>query len=420
MNQFKKLLTSQLHSHRQDLMAWYQKLCQDAPPPFYTSMDLRDSGYKIAPVDSNLFPAGFNNLCPEDQRTSPQVMREQIARVGARIGKAQISRIAILPETNTRNTFYLDNLFSLQGLITRAGYDCKIAWYGTPPEGPLDFTTASGETVKVEPFTSLSPTAKIGEWEADLVLVNNDFSSGYPKDLDVCQTPFVPSYRLGWHTRKKSTHFVHYNELARQFAGIIQIDPWLIQVDTQEVNHVDFNADAGTDKVAEESQKMLDRIRKSYQDHGIRRKPFVFIKNNAGTYGMGIMMIHDAEEIRTMNRRTKNKMSVGKNRSEIHSVIVQEGIPTATIVDKLAAEPVIYLCGNELIGGFLRSNTERGEEENLNSQGMVFRRLCMSDLRASENGEDQECPILEMVYGSIARISAFAAGLELKASSHPR
>jgi len=414
MNQFKKLLTRQLLAHRQELMAWYQELCKDAPPPFYTSMDLRDSGYKIAPVDSNLFPAGFNNLCPEDQRTSPQVMREQLDRVASRLGIARIERVAILPETNTRNTFYLDNLFSLSQLISRAGVDCKIAWYGPTPEGSLELTTASGELVRIEPFTALEPLARIGNWNPDLVLVNNDFSSGYPKDLDGSRTPFIPTYKLGWHTRKKSTHFVHYNELARQFAQIIQIDPWLIQVDTQEVNDVNFNADTGTDKVAEQAQLMLDRIRKSYQEHGVRRKPFVFIKNNAGTYGMGIMMVHDAEELRTMNRRTKNKMSVGKNRSEIHSVIVQEGIPTATIVDKLAAEPVIYLCGNELIGGFLRSNTERGDEENLNSQGMVFRRLCMSDLRAVESGEDQECPVLEMVYGSIARISAFAAGKELK------
>jgi glutamate--cysteine ligase len=87
------------------------------------------------------------------------------------------------------------------------------------------------------------------------------------------------------------------------------------------------------------------------------------------------------------------------------------------LVDRLAAEPVIYLFGCQLIGGFLRTNTEKGVEDNLNSQGMVFKKLCMSDLRTPETDtlEDElkEEPILELVYGSIARISALATGMEL-------
>jgi glutamate--cysteine ligase len=29
-----------------------------------TSVDLRNAGFKLAPVDTNLFPGGFNNLNP--------------------------------------------------------------------------------------------------------------------------------------------------------------------------------------------------------------------------------------------------------------------------------------------------------------------------------------------------------------------
>jgi len=126
------------------------------------------------------------------------------------------------------------------------------------------------------------------------------------------------------------------------------------------------------------------------------------------------MVAHSADEIRTMNRRSKNKMSVGKNKRHIDSLVVQEGVPTATLVDRLASEPVIYLFGCELIGGFLRTNTERGIEENLNSQGMVFRKLCMSDLRDEADEPGVEEMSLEQVYGAVARISALATGLELK------
>ena len=116
-------------------------------------------------------------------------------------------------------------------------------------------------------------------------------------------------------------------------------------------------------------------------------------------------------------------MSMGKGKTTIQSVVVQEGVPTATLVQRLAAEPVIYLVGAELIGGFLRTNTERGIEENLNSQGMVFQKLCMSDLKRPDrldetfggetDASDEDEPVLELVYGSIARLSALATGKEL-------
>jgi glutamate--cysteine ligase len=102
-------------------------------------------------------------------------------------------------------------------------------------------------------------------------------------------------------------------------------------------------------------------------------------------------------------------------------VAIQEGVPTATLVDRLAAEPVVYLLGDQLLGGFLRTNTEKGDEENLNSQGMVFKMLCMSDLRKSDpEDEPTEDPLLEMAYGAIARISALATGKEIAESlTHP-
>ncbi|MEK6578936.1 MAG: glutamate--cysteine ligase, partial [Bdellovibrionota bacterium] len=217
---------------------------------------------------------------------------------------------------------------------------------------------------------------------------------------------------LGWHSRKKSEHFKYYNILAGEFAKMIDIDPWLIQVDTQEVDSVDFNEGTGVDRVEASVKEILERTTSAYQRHAIDHKPFVYIKNNAGTYGMGIMVVHSTDEVKNMNRRTKNKMSVGKNKMKIQSVAIQEGVPTATLIDRLPAEPVIYLFGGELIGGFLRTNSEKNAEENLNSPGMVFKMLFMTDLR-TELEDEQEEPELELVYGSIARISALAAGLEL-------
>lgn len=415
----KTMLADRIQKNRRALWDWHLAHAKKAPPPFYCSIDLRDSGDKIVPVDSNLFPAGFNNICPEDQRAAPPIVRAQIDSIVSSNPK----KLLILPESHTSNLNYIENLYYLSQILSNAGYEVKVGWVSPLPEGvaaPLQLKSATDKIIEAWPIKISGKELSIEGFTPDLIILNNDFSGGYPEMLDPVAQPIIPSHRLGWHTRKKSTHFTHYNELAAEFAAIIDIDPWLIQIDTVSVDNVNFGEEQGIDQVALAAQGVFERTQAAYDRHGIKKKPFVFIKNNAGTYGMGIMVVRSIDEIKNMNRRTKNKMSVGKNRQQIQSVAIQEGVPTATLVDRLAAEPVIYLSGCELIGGFLRTNSERNDEDNLNSQGMVFRKLCMSDLRKPEDDaaddENKNEPVLELVYGSIARISALAAGRELLAS----
>lgn len=415
--EFKKMLAERIQKNRRRLWDWYARHAAEAPPPFYCSIDLRDAGYKVVPVDSNLYPAGFNNICPEDRRAAPPVIRKEIEAVARRLGHAEPKKILVLPESHTTNAFYIENLHYLTELLENAGFEVKLGWYGSQDLNAVTLKSANDKQLTAFPIEIQEGRLSAAGFTPDLILLNNDFSSGYPKALDAVKQPIVPSHTLGWHTRKKTHHFVHYNRLAREFAEILGIDPWLVQIETEEVAPVDFNEEIGLHEVAASVDRVLAKTRKAYEERKISRRPFAFIKNNAGTYGMGIMVVHSGEDVLHLNRRAKNKMSVGKNRMQIQSVAVQEGVPTATLVDRLAAEPVIYLFGSELMGGFLRTNTEKSDEENLNSAGMVFRKLCMSDLKRpdddNEEKPDDEEPVLELVYGSIARISALAAGKEL-------
>jgi glutamate--cysteine ligase len=431
IHETKKLLAEKIEKNRRRLWEWHQEHARLAPPPLYSSVDLRDSGHKVVPVDSNLFPAGFNNICPEDLRNAGPIFRHEIELQLKQLGRDIPKKILILPEFHTQNVYYIENLYYLRQILLEAGFIAEIGWRSSS-------LLPTDENITNEPINLISVTRKeltaypmeINEgilsahgFTPDLILMNNDFSSGYPSLLDTVTQPIIPSHSLGWHSRKKSEHFHFYNELAGEFAQIIDIDPWLVQIETEEVFPVNFNEEIGIEKTAETVARIIDKLQVEYRARNISHRPFVFIKNNAGTYGMGIMTAHSAEDLLHLNRRTKNKMSVGKNRMNIESIVVQEGIPTATLVNRLAAEPVIYLFGTQLIGGFLRTNTEKGVEDNLNSQGMVFRMLCMSDLRQAdaelqdlENHHPETLtpePILELVYGSIARISALAAGKEL-------
>ena len=44
---------------------WFRLEWMEHTPPFYCAVDVRNAGYKLAPVNSGLFPSGFNNLAPE-------------------------------------------------------------------------------------------------------------------------------------------------------------------------------------------------------------------------------------------------------------------------------------------------------------------------------------------------------------------
>ncbi|MFN7684838.1 MAG: glutamate--cysteine ligase [Oligoflexia bacterium] len=437
--QLKAEIAGAIQRNRRKLWDWQMEHARTAPPPFYCSVDLRDAGYKIVPVDSNLYPAGFNNICPDDLRAAPAILRSQIAATASRLGRDLPQKILILPESHTSNLYYLENLHYLLMLIREAGFDAEVGWFGPIPEGAprgsdgaIELQSATQKPIRALPIE----IAKDGSLTAlnftpDWVLLNNDFSGGYPRELDRVKPVILPSHALGWHSRKKSSHFIHYNSLAVEFAQILEMDPFIFTIESEEVEPVSFGDGIGIESVAAAVERIIQKTAQAFERLKISQKPFAFIKNNAGTYGIGVMVVRSPSEVLEMNRRTKNKMSVGKNKRLIESVIVQEGIPTATLVQRLAAEPVIYLMGCDLIGGFLRTNTERGTEDNLNSQGMVFKKLCMSDLRrddfldepqtedALRDDSSHEEPVLELVYGSVARISALATGKELAALRHP-
>ena len=77
---------------RPDIEHWFRSEWNEHEVPFYTSVDLRNSGFKLAPVDTNLYPGGFNNLNPEFlplcvQAIQAAVERGQTVTQGALIGR---------------------------------------------------------------------------------------------------------------------------------------------------------------------------------------------------------------------------------------------------------------------------------------------------------------------------------------------
>src|SRR6186713_2724400 len=100
---------------------WSRLEWMEHTPPFYTSVDLRNAGFKLAPVDTNLFPGGFNNLNPEFLSLSVQAAQVAVEKICP-----EAHRLMIIPENHTRNTYYLRNVVELVNIMKAAGLDVRI------------------------------------------------------------------------------------------------------------------------------------------------------------------------------------------------------------------------------------------------------------------------------------------------------
>ena len=249
----------------------------------------------------------------------------------------------------------------------------------------------------------------------DIVLTNNDFSGGIPSVLENVTTPVVPNPQLGWFQRSKYEHHTHYEILIKKFAQKLGIDPWFFSPITVKVEDVNFQEKEGFEKMAEATQNLLSRIQEKYDQYGITETPYVFIKNDAGTYGIAIHHVETPQEILELNRKKRNKLSIGKDKKAVTNVIIQEGVPTIERFKGMTGEPVIYLVGNHAAGGFFRLNQDKDEKGNLNSGGMQFTKLCFHEMFGYENNfDDCDLKCLEELYFTIAEIASLASGMEMQ------
>lgn len=387
-----------------EVAAWFERESEGLFFPFYSSFDVRDSGFKVAPVDANIFPAGFNNICPTDQESSEDLVRDYFHN-----HFPTVKKVLLLTEEHTQNPYYWDNVATLQHLLQSPGLDVKLA-FPRDIQSPLQLTSASGKVLLVEGARRRGDGLDLDGWQPDLVISNNDFSEAYQEWIQGLKTPINPPHELGWHRRRKDEFFAQYNDLAKNFCSQIGIDPWLLQVRTRRFSEFDLASEENRKQLALTVDEEIDRIRQDYAERKISTKPFVFIKNSAGTYGLGVTQVESGADVLSWSYKSRKKMKAAKGGRDIEEVIIQEGVPTTLTSSGATAEPTIYMIGCRLAGGFLRTHESKGPRESLNSPGAVFRRLCVSDLKISVEGHP-----MENVYGWVAQISFLAIAREAAA-----
>ena len=402
----KKFLAAQV-----TIESWFREQWQATPPPFYGSVDLRNAGFKLAPVDTNLFPAGFNNLNPEMMALCVQAVQATMAE---RCPKA--TRLLLIPESHTRNTFYFENLALLAEILERAGFEVRIASLIADLTDPLKQALPSGRDIILEPLIRENNRVGVKDYFPCCIILNNDFSAGIPDILQNTSQIFMPSLTLGWSTRLKSDHFRHYQMVAEEFAKAAGIDAWLINPYFDHCGDVDFSNQNNQECLAERASVLFEKIKQKYEEYHIDQSPFVVVKADQGTYGMAVMMIKDPVELANLNRKQRNKMGSLKGGAAVTKVIMQEGVYTFETVgdDNAVAEPVVYHIGRHVVGGFYRIHKNRGIDENLNAPGMDFQPLAFAkNCHLPPCRKETESVNRFYAYGVVGRLAMVAAAREM-------
>lgn len=393
---------------KEKIEAFFAEHTANKIPLPYLSCDIRNSGKKLGVIDTNLFPAGFNNLCNAYSEAAATSFRNYFNKY-----YPTIKKILLLSEEHTRNRFYLENIFRLQTLLQEASLECRVGFLGqSVSETHLELAFTDERVLKMDKISRSEDQIQLGDWTPDLILSNNDFSQEIPEVLMQLKTPLLPPPHLGWHQRRKSDHFTHLQKWVDRFAEYLDLDPWLLSCLFQKVPVANLSERAELEKLSEGVEQTIQQIEKKYIHYKVDQAPYVFIKNNAGTYGMGLLDVSEPEEVLQLNRRQRNKLLSAKGGQAPNEFLIQEGIPTADFYSGLPIEPVIYMVGWEVVGGFFRMNPERTAQNSLNTRGMIFSCLCLHKIDEPHEDAFLNCvekANLVKLSTVMARLAALAA-----------
>ena len=390
---------------------WFRLEWMEHTPPFYSSVDIRNSGFKLAPVDTSLYPSGWHNLTPEMLPLAVQAAMAAIEKICP-----EAKNLLLIPENKAHNSFYLSNLAQLRRIFHMAGLNVRIG--SISPEIKQNTTIAlpNGESVTLEPVQRVKGRLLLKHFDPCTILLNTDLSAGVPGILeDLREQYLLPPLHASWPVRRKSRHFQSYEEISKRFGKLLGVDQWLINPMFAQCGEVDFAQDAGMECLRSHVDGLLTKIRRKYKEYGIPEKPFVVVKADNVAAGSGIITVRDVKALDVLQEQAKK----GLKTLPAAEVILQEGVLTCERMHDAVAEPVVYMMDRYVVGGFYRIHAERGVDEDLSAPGSSFVPLAFdhsTHLPQPGVKPGASAPNRFYMYGVIARLAMLAASFELEAT----
>ncbi len=395
---------------------WFRLEWMEHTPPFYTSVDLRNAGFKLAPVATDLFPSGFNHLTPEMLPLAVQAAMAAIEKICP-----EAKNLLLIPGQQTHNSFYLDSIQRLVQIFNQAGLNVRLGTLDPEADKPITLTVPEGGELVLEPVVRTRGRLGLKNFDPCTILLNNDLAQGAPRAIQHLHEQYLlPPLHAGWTVRRKSQHFQNYEEVAKKFAKLLGMDPWLINPLFGSCGQVDVSTPAGLDCVRSQADAVLTKVRRKYKEYGINERPFVVVKTDNGSDGQGMLVLHDAKELDENGARLAQRLRAAAPGTDAGlGVIVQEGVLTVEHMHSAVAEPVVCMIDRYVVGGYYRVHANRGPDEDLCGPGSSYVPLAFaagSQLPRPGVKPGASAPNRFYMYGVIARLAMLAASYELEAT----
>ena len=398
---------------------WFRLEWMEHTPVFYAAVDVRNAGYKLAPVDTNLFPGGFNNLSPEVLPLAVQAAMAAIEKICP-----EAKNLLLIPEKHTNPGFDAQNLHCLMQVFNQAGLNVRLGALDESIKSPTQLNLPDGGELTLEPLVRTRGRLGLKNFDPCTILLNTDLPLGVPDILKGLHEQYLlPPLHAGWTVRSKTVFFQAYEEVTKRFSKLLGMDPWLITPMFGSTATINVHSGEGLQALQSSADALLNKIRRKHKDYGIQDKPFIVIKRDSGTCGLGLMSVRDAKDLTDLSPKMLRDSGVADTGQETVELILQEGVPTFERVNDAVAEPVVYMVDRYVVGGFYRVHTDRGFDENLNAPGASFVPLAFaqsSQLPRLGERPGASAPNRFYMYGVIARLAMLAASYELETTDPDR
>jgi len=390
---------------------WLRLEWMEHTPLFYASVDLRNAGFKLAPVDTDLFPRGFNHLTEEMLPLAVQAAMAAIEKICP-----EAKNLLIVPQDDD-GPFHAEHLERLVRIFTMAGLNVRLGSLDPSLATPRRIALPGGGALAVEPLVRSRRRLGLKDFDPCTILLNHDLAGGTPKLLEGLHEQYLlPPLHAGWVVRRKSRHFQSYEEVAKKFAKLLGMDPWLITPMSGGTVRLAADDRRGLESLKAAADALLARLRRKHKEYGIADKPFVVVKADDGSRGAGVVSLRDAAELDSDGRWAASPLAAGE---EVRELLVQEGVATNERINDAVAEPVVCTMDRYVIGGYYRMHAGRRADENLSSPGSTFVPLAFApshQLPRPGVAPGASPPNRFYMYGVIGRLAMLAAAYELEAT----
>ena len=157
---------------------WFRLEWMEHTPPLYCSVDIRNAGFKLAPVDTNLYPDGWHNLSADVLPLAVQAAQAAIEKICP-----EARNLMIVPENGKPSSFYLASLARLQDIFRMAGLNVRF--------GSIDPAVKTSTTLKLPDGEKLVLEPALRAW-----------ADGDPRRLGRAETLFALTPERRWNEER--------------------------------------------------------------------------------------------------------------------------------------------------------------------------------------------------------------------------